>query len=201
MKTTRLFRRLAIVPALLLPTVAGCTYMCHDYNFIEPVVDGGNWRVQGQVYRYWPGDWEPPPGSWGHWRAEDGDRYQLWLVPVAADTAFWVGGDVELENARVYAGPDTINIVWIETIDMVEAYKDRIGPTGDPQPHLIEHGKRSFRSDYFHLTKPVPDTLSVEFDLNLIDSASEAVITVWHISSSAVADRHRRWDIVDMLES
>jgi hypothetical protein len=175
--------------------------MCHDYVFTEPSVDGGAWRVDGRVHRYHPEDWGDPPGNWPHWKANEDDRYKLTLVPVAEDTAYWENGDVDIVNVRIMAGADTIPVTWSEVIDMIEAYKDRISPIGKPQPQQIRFGKRSFESAYFHISLPVPDTLQIEFELELIDSGTREVIDTWKITTSAVIDRHRRWHIVDMSQS
>jgi hypothetical protein len=84
---------------------------------------------------------------------------------------------------------------------MIETYKDRIGPIGKPQPQQIKFGKRSFESAYFHISLPVPDTLRIEFELDLLDTGSGMIINTWKISTRAVINRHRRWSIVDMSQS
>jgi hypothetical protein len=194
----RLYLRICLFASTLL--LGGCTYVCHDYTFVEPAVDGGRWHVDGRVYRYRPED-HKPPGSWPHWKAEEEDRYKLILTPVAADTSYWDTGDVYIRNSRIAAGDYTITVSWLEIVDLVKTHRDRISPAGKAQPHLLEWGKTSFESDFFHIPLPVPDTLNVEFELELIDSGTGAVTETWKISTPAVIDRHRRWSIVDAIES
>ena len=194
--------RRSLAGILLISLLAGgCTYVCHDYDFIEPSVDEGRWSVSGRLYRYMPEDYGDPPGSWSHWKAEEDDRYRLVLTPVAADTTFWLSGDVEIRDAKVFAVGDTVPVPWREKIDLVEKYRDWVSPTGERRPQQLEWGKMSFESDYFFIPFPVPDTLWIEFELDLLDLESGEVIDELRIKTPAVIDRHRRWSIVDAIES
>jgi hypothetical protein len=142
-----------------------------------------------------------PPGSWSHWKAEEDDRYQIKLVPVARDTTWWTGGDVEISDVTVIAAGDTIPLSWSEKTDLVEKYRDFISPAGKKQPQELKWGKMEFESEFFFIPLPVPDTLHVEFELELIDLESGEVIDKLRFETPAVIDRHRRWHIVDMIES
>ena len=193
--------RFSVLCMLTLLAAAGCTYVCHDYSFVDPSTGDGLWHVNGTLYRYRPERHGSPPGSWPHWKAEKDDRYLLKLIPVAEDTSYWDDGTVHIRNVTVTSGRDTIWIEWEKITDLVETHRDRISPAGKPQPHLIEWGKMSFESEFFFIPHPVPDTLQVEFDLELIDTGTGEAIRSLEIRTPAVIDRHRRWSIVDAIES
>jgi hypothetical protein len=175
--------------------------MCHGFEYVEPVVDSGEWVVKGTVTRSRPEDWHPGPGSWPHWSADPDDRYTLTLVPVAADTTFWSVGDVDIVKARIVAGRDTIDVRWAEIVDESEAIKGKTDANGQPMRVRLEFGKRTFQSELFFLAVPVPDTLLIDFELELLDSATHQIQKLLKVRTTAIADRHRRWDIVDMANS
>lgn len=60
---------------------------------------------------------------------------------------------------------------------------------------------RASESEPFRISIPVPDSLAIEFDLALIDSATNDIIRVFHARAIVVIERHRRWHIADMAES
>lgn len=190
--------------ALLLATLlaaAGCAYTCHDYpRFAEPVPDTP-WTLKGNVERYHHEDWKQGPGSWPHWKARDDDRYRLELVPVHADTAWWNGGRVDLEDVVVLAGADTIAIRWAEKNDRYLLDRDRVDPLGRPRPHQLRYGRYEFVSAFFPLAVPVPDTLVVEGVLREVDRRTRAERARRPFRARVVVDEHRRWHIADMFES
>lgn len=188
----------ALLAALCL-ALAGCAYTCHTYlPFTEPVATDG-WVVKGDIDRYRPADWNPGPGSWTHWSAEDGDRYLLKMRPVALDTTYWERGEVELRNVFVTAGGVRQRIEWGEVVDRAEEAASRQAPLR--RTCELKHGKVRFESVFFHIHTPVPDTLWIDYELVLKDPGAHVPRQLWRLRSPAVIEKHRRWHIVDMAES
>jgi len=157
-------------------TTAGCSYECHTYQYVNPTVDNGRWKVSGELTRAKPETQLDYPGSFPHWEPDPEDRYTLVLVPVSSDPKYWLHGSVEIRNVRVLCEGQTVGVEWTEP------------------------GARRLVSYPFHIPA-APDLLPIEYDLQLIDTESGSITREIHIDSHAVADRHRRWYIVDMINS
>ena len=206
----------AIALAAVLCLLGGCTYVCHRYEGFEEVVADSGWQIEGRVIREHAEGKAPTKYSLPHWGARDDDRYRLRLVPISPDSSFWDDGDVEIAGVRIIAGQDTIALGWAEkepTYDNVVAER-KILHSADgyyrntPYSEWYEeYGRpRAFRkftfiSEYFPLSKPVPDILAVEYELLILDAATGEPVSRWRFRSEAVIDRHRRWVVVDGIES
>jgi hypothetical protein len=192
-------RRIFLLAFLLVSLLwlGGCTYVCHRYERFEDPVAHSGWTVEGRIVRWYAEDRVPKGLSMPHWGARDDDRYWLALVPLAPDTAFWNEGAVDLADVRVIADDDTIAISWDQRIGVREKPKHFY----DGWREGFETASERFVSGTFHLSKPVPDVLIVEYELRIIDAATERILERWRMRSRAPIDRHRRWVIVDGIES
>ena len=206
----------AIIMASVLSLLGGCTYVCHRYDGFEAVTPTSDWKIEGKVFREHAEGKAPTKYSLPHWGARDDDRYSLLMVPVAPDSVFWDGGFVEIVDVRIVADKDTVNLRWAEkenTYDRVVSERRvlhsargyfRKTPYSD---WYEEFGReRAFRkftfiSEYFGVSKPVPDVLTVEYELLIFDGTSSEPTSRWKLRSKAVVDRHRRWVFIDGIES
>ena len=206
----------SVALAAVLSLLGGCTYVCHRYEEFDAVIPGNGWRIEGSVYRQHAEGRAPTKYSLPHWGARDDDRYSLELVPVAPDSAFWVGGDVEIIGVRVIADQDTMNLRWAEcdhTYERVIAERKVLHSAGgyfsrtpyskwyDESGYELAFRRYTFNSEYFQLKKPVPDVLTIEYELVLLDKATREPISRWKFRSEAVVNRHRRWVVMDGIES
>lgn len=205
-----------VVLVSVLSLLGGCTYVCHRYDGFEASVSNTDWKIEGRVTREHAEGRAPTKYSLPHWGARDDDRYSLRLVPVAPDSTFWDEGFVEVVGVRIIADKDTVNLRWAEkepTYDMVVSERKilhsargyfRNTPYSD---WYEEFGRdRAFRkitfiSEYFQVYKPVPDVLTIEYELLVFDGTTSEPTSRWKLVSKAVVDRHRRWVIIDAIES
>lgn len=180
-----------------LPFLNGCTYMCHRYDGFEEEIPSSGWRIDGSIFRWYAEDRVPAKYSTPHWGARNDDRYWLTMVPVAPDSGYWAGGDVELVNVWVIAGQDTLSIEWEERISIFDKPKNFTAGRGEG----YERASVRFNSKSFHLSKPVPDILLIEYEFVIFDKETREALSSWNLRSTAVVDRHRRWVIMDGIES
>lgn len=190
--------------------------MCHRYVGFEEAIPGNGWIVEGHVFRNHAEGKAPTKYSLPHWGARNDDRYFLVLVPVAPDSSFWATGDIEITEVMIIAEKDTIDLHWAErdpTFDNVVAQRKVLHSANGyyrKTPYSVwfeQHGlelacrRFTFTSEYFHLDKPVPDILAVEFELLILDRTTREPLSSWKVRSEAVVDRHRRWVFIDGIES
>ena len=205
-----------LILASVLPLFAGCTYVCHRYDGFEAEIGNGAWKIEGRVIREHADGKAPTKYSLPHWGARDDDRYSLRLVPVAPDSAFWAGGRIEIVGVRIIADQDTVGLGWAEiepTYDKVVAERRilhsasgyfRKTPFADWYERSgrdLAYRKFTYISDYFQVRKPVPDVLTIEYEFLVFDKATRVPTSRWKMRSEAVVDRHRRWVVLDGVES
>lgn len=213
-------RVLLILTAILLVSVlfllGGCTYVCHRYDSFEAVIPNSDWKIRGKIFRQHAEGRAPTKYSLPHWGARDDDRYYLEMVPVAPDSGFWDGGHVEFVGVKIIADQDTVNLSWAEienTYDKVISERKKLHAPGGYYRNSSysdwyeEYGrarafhKFTFISEYFHVSKRVPDVLTVEYELLIFDGKTSEPTSRWKLRSKAQVDRHRRWVFIDGIES
>ena len=161
----------------LLGVSAGCAYTCHNFEFREAHSEVSGWRVNGEVARSRPADWQQAPGSWPHWAPRPDDQYTVTLRLISPEPSFWQHGRAAVRNVAAIAGTDTV-VVGSSALS-----------------------SRMFSSDVFFIPTSIPDTLFIEFELEVWGATSDSLLFVCPFRAAAVASKHRRWHIADMAES
>lgn len=200
-------RALSLVFALI-PALSACTYMCHNYRVLptkegdllaSPVGRIGVWEVYVDLDRWRnPSKWEPALYNWPHWAASEDDVYRLEVSPVADDSTAWEGVDIEIEKANVTFGDSVLTVGWEEVED---ARVDTLHYPESYREHRRTLAPLRFVSEAFFLPTPVPDSLHITIEIRVLESTTGLELNRKWFETEAVIERHRRWGIVDAIES
>ena len=137
-------------------------------------------------------------GSWPHWGASEDDRYRLEVWPVSEDSTAWQGISIEFGPAQVAFGDSVLEVSW----DVIEdARIDSVSGLESYREHRRARAPLLFWSVEFHLPKPVPDSLYITFEMRVLEMRTGAVLYSETVRAVAVVERHRRWGIIDAIES